>query len=90
MAKLYKVDGSVEDLVPENGKFFSLKEMQAAVGGLIEVVQLDEGRTLVVNEEGKMLGLPPNEKATGMALRHLFDGDWIAGNAVLCEKGEIR
>lgn len=37
-----------------------LESMQALVGGLIEMVELDEGIDIVVNEEGKGIGLSPN------------------------------
>ena len=52
----------------------TLKALQSAVGGYIETVTFAEDCTLVVNEEGKLQGLPPN---------FLFFGDVIAGTAVL-------
>lgn len=38
----------------------SLEEMQAWVGGLIEVVELPSGEQVIVNEEGLLLSLSPN------------------------------
>lgn len=38
------------------------------------------GLTLIINEEGKLLGMPVNRLATDMA--HLFN-DVIVGNAIL-------
>ena len=47
-----------------NDKPMTLKEMQDAVGGKIELV-IDDGKTQIVcNEEGKIKGLPENEEAT--------------------------
>jgi hypothetical protein len=41
-----------------------LDELQALVGGFIEVVRTIDGRWLVINEDGKRLGLSPNANAT--------------------------
>ncbi len=38
----------------------TLKGLQDAVGGLIEVLWLDKGEALLLNEEGKLIGLEPN------------------------------
>ena len=38
----------------------TLKAFQTAVGGFIEAVPFAEGVTMIVNEEGKILGLMPN------------------------------
>ena len=44
----------------------SLEEMQAFVGGRIELVYLSNGDHLVINEEGLLDGLPINQKATNI------------------------
>lgn len=38
--------------------------LQTAVGGYIEVVTASESVTFIVNEEGKLKGLPINKRAT--------------------------
>ena len=38
----------------------SLKSMQEIVGGLIQVINLDDSVALVCNDEGKLLNLPAN------------------------------
>lgn len=55
--KLYKTDGSVEDLPI---KHYSLAELQAMVGGNIECGYWLESQVLVYNEEGVLKGLPQN------------------------------
>ncbi len=62
----------------------SLKSMQEVVGGYIEAVYPfeDEGVALICNEEGKLIGLPPN--------RFLRDEEGyvfelVAGTFFLCE-----
>jgi len=52
----------------------TLEAKQKLVGGLIEIVSLDENTLLVCNEEGKVLNMPPNL---------LFDYDYIAGDCFL-------
>ena len=72
------------------GDGLDLETLQSLVEGPIETVptvlldgwsgEKDVGLTLIVNEEGKLRGLPINESATDMAA---VLGDTIVGNAVL-------
>ncbi|MDI9934743.1 DUF3846 domain-containing protein [Rhodococcus sp. IEGM 1351] len=64
-----------------------LSAMQGIVGGLYQAIDLEAQKaTLWVNEEGKNIGLPKNQRAT-MEL-WLSDGRWrfqdfVAGNAFI-------
>lgn len=40
----------------------TLKNLQKIVGGLIEIVTLENGLVVICNEEGRLLGLPKNCK----------------------------
>jgi hypothetical protein len=80
---LLKTDGTTEEI-----KDTSLEGMQNAVGGWIEIVQTIDGKEMVVNEEGKMKNLPHNQKATKMAKIH--PNDYIVGDVIIAEKGEIK
>jgi hypothetical protein len=82
MAKIIKSDGTVVENVGT-----SLKELQKAVGGYIEMVHTWDNRWLIVNEEGKLMGLPVNEEAT--RLYEYGDHDVIVGDVVVAEYGEI-
>ena len=44
----------------------TLEAMQAVVGGLIEIVTLDDGYLAVVNEDGLFLGLEQNGPFSGV------------------------
>jgi len=44
----------------------TLKEAQAFVGGYVEGISMPNGDYLIVNEEGKLKGLPFNEQAAGI------------------------
>lgn len=72
------------------GDSLDLKALQEIVEGHIETVptalagewshEQGVGLTLIINEEGKLLGMPVNRLATDMA--YLFN-DVIVGNAIL-------
>ena len=60
-----------------------LKSMQDAVGGLIEVINLEDDIVMVDNEEGKLIGLEGNRRV---------GRDIIAGTFFLCgsnDEGEF-
>ena len=94
MATLYKTrmlnfcvaECTQEDVEPENGTDFTLDELQEFVGGYIEIVHLHDGKIMVVNEEGRLLNLPPNWMATDLhGLPEL-----IVGNALVCEDSQVK
>ena len=81
-ATLIKANGEEQEVSPANGKDFSLEELQKFVGGSIEMGSTHDGRTLVFNEEGKLLGLPLNEKATKFyEYGSTNPADWLQGKA---------
>ena len=77
------------EVSPKNGTDFSLEELKSFVDGWIEIVDLRDGRLMVVNEEGKLLGLPLNLLATVEYQKTFGPIDQIVGNALVCKKGEI-
>ena len=44
MTEIIKTDGTRQPVQPANGSDFTLEEMQAIVGGYIELVEHDNGR----------------------------------------------
>lgn len=70
----------IKDLV------LNLDEMQALVsgdeGGLVECVELSgmcRGLDLWANEEGLLIELPPNQRATDLAEQHIVGDVFITG-----------
>jgi hypothetical protein len=57
----------------------TLSEAQKAVGGYVEVVELRDGRQMLVNEEGLPKGLPPNKNAS------LIANQMILGNVLILD-----
>ena len=91
MTQIIRTDGTRQKICPANGTDFTLKEMQAIVGGNIELVELDEKTTMVVNEEGKLLGMPYNAGADReFHSRFPSSKDFIDGNVLICNNNQIR
>ena len=74
----------------------TLKEMQEFVGGYIEVVYAPNGDHIILNEEGKLAGLPINYEATKHWVGDDADDDtngmttdYIVGNALILQ-GKAR
>ena len=102
MATYYKTDGSVEEVKPKNGKAFSYQELSDFVklddnNHMVEIVPMPSGKFMVVNEEGKLIGLPKNEKATEVWKAEYPIGKYpinndelIVGNALIATDDEIN
>lgn len=86
MAKLIKVDGTIEDIeIPQGSQ---LDALQQAVGGDIQIVPCNyQGHTMMVcDEEGKLKGKAINDKATEI---YGYPYDVIVGDAIIAKEGEI-
>lgn len=89
MATIYRADGRIETVEPANGTDFSLEELQAIVGGRIEICEtVFTDEILVINEEGKLLDLPINRRATGLYKYGKIDP--IVGDVLRCLDEEVR
>jgi hypothetical protein len=81
-ALIIKANGEEIPVQPANGTDFSLEELQNIVGGYIETVMLPNGNLLVLNEEGKLEGLPLNTTATDL-YNNPYDA--IVGDVLVCD-----
>ena len=89
-AYVFEHDGVLKELNPK--KKFKLEELQAFVGGHIEIIyNLPMDKMMVINEEGKLQQLPYNLYATNLALLNhsISTEDDIAGNAVILNNNQI-
>lgn len=90
MAKLYKTNGEVIEITPENGKKFTLKEAQDLVGGLVELVDLKHREVLICNEEAILYGLPYNRQATCILAENYGQNcQGLYGDIIHCLKKEF-
>lgn len=88
MAILVQTNGKLKEVHPKNGADFSLEELRNFVGGHIEVAKTKNGYPMVINEEGKLIGLPLNVIAT---ILYGNDYDCIVGEALLItNKDELK
>ena len=75
----------------------TLESAQEFVGGYVEGIPFPNGDYLIVNEEGKLMGLEVNEKATKL-WRDTFDNDnfitgrkdFVVGPAILIKKDALK
>ena len=90
-ATLILTDGTSQEVVPANGKTFTLAELQAFVGGYIEIHHMPAARqVIVINEDGRAEHLPTNDKAT-IAAYHLHTCQrGVLGNALICDSDLIK
>lgn len=88
MATVFEVNGSRREVHPATPPSFTLEELQALVGGPIEMVTTYDDNLFFINEEGKLRNLPYNEQATAHVADRLLPGDYIVGPAVLISEQE--
>ena len=96
MARIYKQGGEIVDYPPPSEQYYSLDELRAAIGGgYIEVIYLDDGEVMVIDEEGKMKSMPVNIQATVLARNNgwksnsLLPNDVIVGPVLVCSREQI-
>ena len=89
-AKIIYVDKEAEDYTPKNGKTFALTEMQEIVGGYIEPIRLNNGRMIIVDEEGKSKDKAVNIPATNILRRDHYTTDYIVGTAIVCDADMVE
>lgn len=93
MATMFKVDGERIELLSLPA-IPSLGQLQSLVGGNIEFVTFGDGSAFMVNEEGKLLGMQPNDSATILCAVKgwpgTLGGDYLAGDAVFFSAQEMQ
>lgn len=89
-AHVYYHNGDFQETQPKNGRTFELEEMQEIVGGYIEIIRLNDGKIIVVNEEGLPQGLPVNIEATNILRRDHSTTQYIVGNAIVCDADMVE
>jgi hypothetical protein len=89
MAYLIHPDNREETVKPKNGKRFSLKEVQALIGGYVQVIDCCDGSLLYVDEEGLPKGLQTNVSASNLLQKKSVRTTLpLVGKVLVCSKGE--
>ena len=89
-AKIIYTDKEAEDYTPKNGKTFRLTEMQEIIGGYVEPIRLNDGRMIIVDEEGKSKDKAVNIPATNILRRDHYTTDYIVGTAIVCDADMVE
>lgn len=89
-AKIIYTDKETEDYTPKNGKTFALTEMQEIIGGYIEPIRLNDGRMIIVDEDGKSKDKAVNIPATNILRRDHYTTDYIVGTAIVCDADMVE
>lgn len=89
LSTVITTDGLHTNVEPSNGTDFSLEELNGFVGGYIEIVRLSKSQVMVVNEEGKLMGLEYNPCAT-LLVQIAGHRDTIVGNVLVCDTNKIK
>lgn len=91
MAQIIKTNGTIIEVEPKNGTDFQLEELQAVVGGYIQIIHLGDDAVMVVNEEGKFT-CEWNGVATTFAKmrRAIRSNDYISGDVLVCNVRQIK
>lgn len=93
-ALYYGLDSPVKSIKPAAGPYFQIEELQNYVGGLVEIIRLHrEGlpdKLIILNEEGKLIGLSVNLLATGVWMQYYRKAEIIVGNAIICDPSFIE
>lgn len=91
MAQILYASGDVKNVEPQNGTDFQLNELKKIVGGYIEIVYLSDKQIMVVNEEGKLIGLPFNILATeAYRMATQPNNETIVGDVLICDVGQVK
>ena len=93
-AKLLKASGEVVEIKPKNGTDFKLDELYKHLQcSLVEVINLNQDDIMIVDDEGKLTSNNVvNVNATKLAQENqaIIFWDYIAGDAIVCNKKMIR
>ena len=89
-AKIIYTDKEDEDYTPKNGKTFALTEMQEIIGGYVEPIRLNDGRMIIVDEDGKSKDKAVNIPATNILRRDHYTTDYIVGTAIVCDADMVE
>ena len=89
-AKIIYPDKEDKDYTPKNGKTFALTEMQEIIGGYVEPIRLNDGRIIIVDEEGKSKDKAVNIPATNILRRDHYTTDYIVGTAIVCDADMVE
>ena len=91
MGTIIKTDGSEHQVRPDNGRQFELWELAELLGGYANILNLHDGRVMVINPYNDMK-FNVNFQATEIAVDAgvLPNGDILVGDVLICDEKEVE
>ena len=89
MALLLLTDTTEREVHPAKGDQFTLAELQGYVGGYIEIIPIGDGKSMVLNEDGKALELPINLAACAKTMGLIALDDEVVGDVLIVNDSEM-
>ena len=85
--KLYKIDGTIQEVEPKNGKDYQLDELyEMLVCELVERVVLPNNLCAIVDEEGWLKEGAKRNETANQAITEICGDDWdVCGNVLVCQ-----
>lgn len=91
MGTIIKTDGSEHHVRHVNGRQFELGELAELLGGYANILNLHDGRVMVINPYNDMK-FNVNFQATEIAVDAgvLPNGDILVGDVLICDEKEVE
>lgn len=90
MAQIIKSNGETKTVEPKNGTDFKLEELQAIVGGYIQIACLRDDEIMVMDDEGKLKEKDLNLQASLRYRRDVNPYDSIVGDVLICKTNQVK
>ena len=90
MAQIIKSNGETKTVEPKNGTDFKLEELQAIVGGYIQIAYLRDDEIMVMDDEGKLKEKDLNLQASLRYRRDVNPYDSIVGDVLICNTNQVK
>jgi hypothetical protein len=91
-AILYRLDGTKSKI--RVNSFVEARKLVCNYdpNGMAEVVRLNNGEIIIIDEDGKLKNYPVNEQATSLAHLHdaIYPHDCIVGDALLFDENQFE
>ena len=90
MAQIIKSNGETKTVEPKNGTDFKLEELQAIVGGYIQIAYLRDDEIMVMDEEGRLKDKDLNLRASLRYRRDVNPYDSVVGDVLICKTNQVK
>ena len=90
MAQIIKSNGETKTVEPKNGTDFKLEELQAIVGGYVQIAYLRDDEIMVMDEEGRLKDKDLNLRASLRYRRDVNPYDSVLGDVLICKTNQVK